>query len=59
MQACLSRLTYLLKAIGEYIGCPWVAVALASTLWVALILEHGFYYLVTIVFQLECDLHMC
>ena len=47
-----SCLLYLLKAKGQYIGYPWVTVALASTFWVVLILEHRFYYLLTIVFQL-------
>ena len=59
MQACLSCLLYLLKAKEQYIGYTWVAVALSSTLWVVLILEHRFYYLLTIVFQLQYNLYMC
>ena len=59
MQACLLYLPCLLKAKRQYIGYPWVAVALASIFWVVLILEHRFYYLLTIVFQLPHDPYMC
>ena len=59
MKACLLCPPYFLKAKGQYIFYPWVVVNLASTLWVVLILDHSFYYLLTIVFHLQCDPHLC
>ena len=41
---------HLLRIKGQYIGYPWVDVVLAIAFWVVLILEHGFYHLLTIVF---------
>ena len=54
----LLCLLYLQKIKGQYIGYPWVAVDLASPFWEVLILEHGLYYLLTIVLRQQCNLYM-